>query len=262
MQFAKINGKLVAAASGLNGLCTGCDQPVVAKCGELRIHHWAHVVKKNCDRWWERETEWHRQWKNKFPVTWHEVFLPDQKTGEKHMADIQTNEGAVIEFQHSHINPQERVARESFYKKMVWVVDGTRLTRDYPRFDKARAEFKIVTKGVFRIGFPEECFPSTWITSTVPVIFDFLGTGMLSESDAKNDLYCLMPGRLGLDAIVVVLSRNAFITSMTDGKLLTWFYNLMNALINQRQNQIIRQQNKAIAAKINSVRRRYMRTWF
>ena len=33
----------------------------------------------------------------------------------------------VIEFQHSHMDAQERTSREKFYKNMVWVVDGTRL---------------------------------------------------------------------------------------------------------------------------------------
>ncbi len=50
------------------------------------------------------------------------------------MADVRTDKGLVIEFQHSYINPEERRQRENFYKNMIWIVDGTRLQRDFPRF--------------------------------------------------------------------------------------------------------------------------------
>ena len=47
----------------------------------------------------------------------------------------------VIEFQHSHIDPLERVSRENFYNNMVWVVDGTRLKRGHQRFIYAKDHF-------------------------------------------------------------------------------------------------------------------------
>ena len=48
------------------------------------------------------------------------------QAGEKHIADVKTERGDVLEFQHSPLDPQERRAREEFYQRMVWVVDGTR----------------------------------------------------------------------------------------------------------------------------------------
>ena len=42
----------------------------------------------------------------------------------------------MIEFQHSSIKAEEKLAREQFYKNMVWVVDGKRTKNDYPRFKK------------------------------------------------------------------------------------------------------------------------------
>ena len=45
-------------------------------------------------------------------------------SGELHIADVKTPSGLVIEFQRSTIHPDEISAREVFYKKMVWVVDG------------------------------------------------------------------------------------------------------------------------------------------
>jgi hypothetical protein len=87
--------------------------------------HWAHKGRLSCDPWWENETEWHRNWKEKFPVDWQEVvaFAP---TGEKHIADVKTSHGLVIEFQHSVLDPDELAAREAFYGEMIWIVDGTR----------------------------------------------------------------------------------------------------------------------------------------
>ena len=66
----------------------------------------------------ETETQWHRNWKNKFPIVWQEIFLHDEQTGELHIADVRTEHGLVIEFQHSHIKPEERISRENFYK--IW----------------------------------------------------------------------------------------------------------------------------------------------
>lgn len=127
MHFALINNNRVEAQPQLQGLCLCCSQPVIAKCGTHKIWHWAHRSKINCDNWWEPETEWHRNWKNNYPDDWQEISLRDEKTGEKHIADVRTVHNLVIEFQHSHMDPQERTSREKFYKNMVWVVDGTRL---------------------------------------------------------------------------------------------------------------------------------------
>ena len=41
------------------------------------------------------------------------------QSGEKHVADVNTQSGMVIEFQHSHLDPLERAARERFYGNMV-----------------------------------------------------------------------------------------------------------------------------------------------
>jgi hypothetical protein len=88
------------------------------------VHHWAHKGKRNCDPWWENETAWHREWKELFPENCREIchVAPD---GEIHRADIKTPTGIVIEIQHSAMSDAERIARESFYQNLVWVLDGT-----------------------------------------------------------------------------------------------------------------------------------------
>ena len=123
MQLALVNNKKVEAFEGGRGICPICGSETIAKCGSRIMHHWAHYRIKNCDPWWENETSWHREWKNKFPIECREVphIASD---GEIHRADIKTSSGIIIEVQHSSITDQERLSREKFYKNLVWVVDG------------------------------------------------------------------------------------------------------------------------------------------
>lgn len=86
--------------------------------------HWAHQSRKHCDPWWENETAWHRAWKGCFPEAWREVVHFDEQTGEKHVADVKTARGMVIEFQHSSMSPEELASREAFYGHMAWIVDA------------------------------------------------------------------------------------------------------------------------------------------
>ena len=108
---------------------------MIAKCGRVKVWHWAHKGRPPCDPWWESETQWHRDWKNQFPVEWQEVSHIDPQTGETHIADVKNPFGLVVEFQHSLIKPEERQSREEFYGEMVWVVDGLRGALDESYFN-------------------------------------------------------------------------------------------------------------------------------
>lgn len=213
MKFALAAGNRIEAFAGGRGACPSCKGEVIAKCGSHRIPHWAHRGIRDCDSWGEKETEWHRRWKNNFPTEFQEFIQHDEKSGERHIADVRTNFGLVIEFQHSHLDPLERATRERFYGNMLWVVDGTRLQRDYPRFLKGRDGLKSIgVPGYFLLAFPEECFSTMWLDSSVPVIFDFRGLGARDPSDAfGNSLWCLLPGRAEGNAIVVRMSPEQFV---------------------------------------------------
>ena len=64
VKFAVLNGLRVAPEKGLIGVvCPICKQPVFARCGEIRLPHWAHKSVIDCDPWKESETQWHRNWK-------------------------------------------------------------------------------------------------------------------------------------------------------------------------------------------------------
>lgn len=108
---------------------------MIAKCGRVKVWHWAHKGRLSCDPWWENETEWHRNWKDQFPLEWQEQIAIDPATGEKHIADVRTPDGLVIEFQHSPIAPEEIRRREAFYGNMIWIVDGTRGPLDASYFN-------------------------------------------------------------------------------------------------------------------------------
>lgn len=247
MRYALVDNLRVEAGTGLKGICSGCSQPVIAKCGTQRIHHWAHQKTKMCDNWWQPETEWHRSWKNNFPASWQEVFLPDVLTGEKHIADVRTEHGLIIEFQHSHLKPEERLLRESFYQNMVWVVDGTCLKHGYSRFLKGYHKLQLgESLSIFRADAPEECFPEEWLNCRVPVVFDFKGLGGFDDRlGLREPLYCLFPIRIGKTAELVKIPRQAFIKHTTNGEWIDRIANRMEILANenrlsQRQEEIAR----------------------
>src|SRR5690606_7405943 len=213
MRYALVNDQRTEAESGLKGVCPGCRQPVTPKCGEQRIHHWAHSGKNICDDWWEPEKEWHRSWKNNYPVDWQEIHIRDETTGESHIADVRTDHGLILEFQHSHINPKERRFREQFYKNMVWVVDGTRLKRDFTRFLNGMTNSKkIWNQNTFLNQFPEKTFSKSWLDSKVPVIFDFLDQPTtMDHNPLRKFLWCLLPGRVHNHSSLVRMERNVFL---------------------------------------------------
>jgi competence protein CoiA len=254
MRFALIDNIKVEAMPKLIAQCPGCHQPVVSKCGAQRIHHWAHQSKKNCDSWWEPETAWHRNWKDKFPHEWQECVMRDEKTGELHIADIHTSSNITLEFQHSHIDPQEQLSREKFHKNLTWVVDGTRLKRDYKRFIKEKKNyFSKLKEGIFQVDWLEFCLPSAWINSKVPVVFDFLGTETIAQDLERNVLYCLFPGRLGRYAIVTEMSRTAFIRTLTSGEWIIRVRNFMTWMAETRkERQIQAAKEQEIQNSINS----------
>ena len=123
MQFSLVNGVREEAFPTGRGQCPTCGATLIAKCGPRIVHHWAHPSHRDCDPWWENETEWHRRWKNQFPPECREVHHV-ASDGEVHRADIKTQTGIYIEIQHSAMTDAERKARENFYKNLVWVIDG------------------------------------------------------------------------------------------------------------------------------------------
>ena len=60
MKFALVNGYKKEPQPGLKGTCIHCQSDSLAKCGKVKIWHWAHKSKVSCDSWWENEKDWHK----------------------------------------------------------------------------------------------------------------------------------------------------------------------------------------------------------
>jgi hypothetical protein len=208
MKFALINHIKTEATKGAIGICPNCGSKLIAKCGDIKINHWSHAGNRNCDPWWENETDWHRSWKENFPKDWQEVIHHDDK-GEKHIADVKSESGWVIEFQHSFLKPEERRARNAFYKKIVWVVDGLRRESDRKQFLRVLKENTVRFQNlpILIVSFPEECrLLKEWKDTSVLVFFDFH-----KDIDLDNSgLWLLLPAISSKEAYLATFSREVF----------------------------------------------------
>jgi hypothetical protein len=119
MLLANVNGIPHRASSGLIGVCRACGESVIAKCGSIVVHHWAHKVGSECDSFSEQIGEWHLSWQDMIRTEFVEVVMAP------HRADITGNGGMVVELQHSPLSIEEIAEREAFYGQMVWLFDAT-----------------------------------------------------------------------------------------------------------------------------------------
>lgn len=235
MKFAVHNNKKIEAAKGAKGCCPSCGSELTAKCGEIKVHHWAHKGNRNCDSWWENETEWHRAWKDKFPAGWQEI-VHYADNGEKHIADVKTPTGWVLEFQHSYLKPEERSSREAFYSKLIWIVDGTRRKTDVSKFDEALKEgLVLTTRPPFQtvmIHFPDECrLVRDWHNSDAPVFFDF----QQANGAEHPMLWLLLPEVSNSVAYISTFPRNLLIDFHSKNE----FDRVLNEVILPLQKELV-----------------------
>ena len=238
MKFALSNDKRIEATKGAKGICTCCGNDLVAKCGKINIHHWSH--KKKCDdHWWENETEWHRNWKNYFPKEWQEIIHYDE-SGERHIADVKTSEDWVIEFQHSAIDKEERLSRDNFYNKLIWIVDGMRRKTDLKQFKSLLNEARFVFyEPLLLIVSPEECrLTKEWSESNSLMFVDF-GDSLISYKDgysSNTDLWMMYPSNNKM--FISHFSRSSFIELLNDNNIDEIFDKLINP-IQEKINEFI-----------------------
>jgi competence protein CoiA len=220
MKFADVEeGRREATQSGQSAKCPVCRGAVIAKCGNVRVWHWAHERTGTCDFEREPETKWHRDWKNKFPPDWQECIR--LKDGKKYIADVMTKRGMIIEFQHSYLHQEVREGRESFYQKMIWVVDGQRRKRDRARFFASLGAAPVVKFKPLTCLFPSNAgaLLRDWAASRVPVFFDF---GDLSEPGDplfdKPILWRLNPGTSKGRAHLSPVLKSSFLNAYLNGQ--------------------------------------------
>jgi competence CoiA-like predicted nuclease len=49
MKFAVFNNSKIETSKGAKGYCPSCGSELIAKCGNVKINHWAHKGNRNCD---------------------------------------------------------------------------------------------------------------------------------------------------------------------------------------------------------------------
>lgn len=186
MHFALLNGVRVEPEKGLDGaVCPICKQPVRARCGEVRVKHWAHKSVIDCDSWKEPETTWHREWKNLFGDLQEQMH---EKDGTRHMADVKTQDGTIVEFRHGPIDLNGKRTREAFFgEPMFWVVDCAaeqKKNRFNFNFGNAvKTNVPCDDHEIFMVDDPACVFPRSWIECKRFVFFDF----------GESQLWCLFP---------------------------------------------------------------------
>ncbi len=152
--------------------CPLCKSEVIAKCGEIKIWHWAHKNLEDCDVWTEPESLWHREWKNKVYSECCEVKIGN------HRADIFFN-NLVIELQNSLISPESIIERERYYKNMIWLFNAEEFAENI----SIRPKDNYVS---FRWRYPRK---SQWYI-TKPLFWDFDGNKILMVKKIYNSIPC------------------------------------------------------------------------
>jgi competence protein CoiA len=209
MRFALVNGERQEPQPKLKGECPCCGKPMIARCGPVRVWHWAHKAGSQCDPWWENESEWHRGWKALFPLDWQEV-VHHAEDGERHIADVKTAAGCVLEFQYSYIKRDEVRSREAFYRRLEWVVHGGRRSGDYMSLPGHWRNYKAATTDppVMRVRIEGNPLLRDWVGSAAQVYFDFSKNREVNDGD---DFWCLMPENDDEWAYVAPYPREKFI---------------------------------------------------
>lgn len=225
MKYAIVNGDLQEAQPDLSGICKHCGSPTIAKCGRVKVGHWAHKSKVNCDSWHEPETPWHREWKGHFPKECQEVTHFDTDGKIHHIADVKVDNAFVLEFQHSPIKNEDRVSRESFYRDMLWIIDGCRRQNDKEKFLNFVQNLQMANlRSNMKSTEPDRktCpLIRDWGNSKVSVFFDF----------GDDMLWGLIPlvYKSAVRKHFFQVDRNELIDSLQPGQQLKKFINLVRS---------------------------------
>ena len=160
--------------------------------GEIKVPYWRHKSGGQCDPWWENETRWHRSWKDMFPLAWQEV-VHHAADGERHIADVKTPVGLVLEFQYSYIKPAEVRSREAFYKELIWVVNGWRRSGDQFSLPSTWQNAAMISENspVRRVHSKSTPLLRDWGGSHARVFFDFHDKNERDTADDDRTMWWL-----------------------------------------------------------------------
>lgn len=194
MIYAIRDGQKALPEPGARAQCPACGGDVLAKCGSIKVWHYSHIA-ADCDPWSEPETEWHLRWKGRFPPECREVVIGN------HRADVRTENGVVIEFQHSSISAEEIVEREEFYgNKMIWVVDASRFAQNFEIFGSEKF-------------FTWKRKQKKWLHSRRPIFFDLSDRVVFVKKFVRRELYTLKDGEcsvISVDDFAARITKETF----------------------------------------------------
>lgn len=113
--------------------CPTCNQKLIQRrSGSFVLPHFAHYPSNRADseytpcvdRWVYDDSEWAREWQDRFPVEYQEKVVGNIK--EKHRADV-CAENVVIEFQKGSISLERFEERNKFFAELgyivIWIFD-------------------------------------------------------------------------------------------------------------------------------------------
>ena len=110
----------------------------------------------------------------------------DENTGEKHVADVKTPSGVVVEVQHSRISEDELRSREAFYDDMIWIVDARDVvwmtSHDLVCVEPMAYGFRILSR---------DTLLKRWSSAKCPVYFD--NTPNVYHDKESDTLWVLPP---------------------------------------------------------------------
>lgn len=257
LRYALVDGVMTipfhdAKNHSVHGECPFCHGEVFSKCGDERIHHWAHKSGVECDKWWENKTGWHIDWQDQFPPQWRERRIESKVDKQWHIADIYTDYDVVLEFQHSHLDALEIEKREKFYsahtREMLWVVDSMRLKGDAERFFNNYKKFSKVIPISQRVNFPiryisqgdaKNIFPVNWLNGRQAIFFDFRGD--LTQEKERNLLWLLIPRILNSQKCYFMFSmcREFFVYMMTNEAVYSGICKFVDSIIFPRKVSVM-----------------------
>ncbi len=243
MRYAISNNERIEAQKGLSAVCPICGQPVIARCGKIKVWHWAHVSGSDCDSWQSPMSEWHQAWQDNFPEACREYPLRNKQTNECHRADVLAPDlkspWMVLEFQHSSIKSEEREARERFYKHLVWVVDGKRSKVSFNHITSIYDYLQRINDDCYLALSPEIYLPKTWLNSNVPVVFDF--------AEELPFLLCTFPIKFLTGQGVACITKDDFIAKTQNGDLRNYLAEQKSILKNAKSKELVNAYRSIVA---------------
>lgn len=138
--------------------------------------HW-RLQEGNYDGWAFPDGVWNLEWKLKFPKTLVEISV--QGNTEKHVADVRTNTGLVLNFQARSLDEKQLKQREVFFGQMLWIfkADGwdLELMQNPTRYKTTEGrDKKLPTSDAYGwIKFKSRHSKSVYKACKMPVFLDF-----------------------------------------------------------------------------------------